>query len=296
MNPPVHRFLQFVPAELSAADAKHIVSKAIDLLSFAKKPRLDWQKTLITVPVGEGRTQVLKLREILEETRKFGYPRSVYEVTDRSDGFFGGRFLMATDSTAINLTIRVGNFQRELSGPCRSAPLENELTDDILHFREGACETSVSPNFYDCTRHYRSFLQSSVSLVDCFLNRYIELHSLQSPSIKLSFANRGPLEDRLDSWANEFAPSKLAAFKESAERARFTLLRKARNNFVHAAEPYVGVSIKDLPQYLNAVRGGVGGLLLKMRELAGQPTLGFIEKLRAAPLVEYRPKPSTDPA
>jgi hypothetical protein len=202
---------------------------------------------------------------------------------------------MATDSSVISIKIKVGNFERDLPGPCRSAPLENELTDDIIHFRKAACEASVPPNFYDCTRHYRSYLQSSVSLIDCFLNRYVELVSPSHPGKKIPFASGPPLEERLDAWATEFAPNKLQSFKDSSERGKFTLIRRARNNFVHAAEPYVGISLPALPDNLNAVRRGIGGLLLKMRELAGQPTLGFIEKLRAAPFVTFRPKPPSEP-
>jgi hypothetical protein len=75
------------------------------------------------------------------------------------------------------------------------------------------------------------------------------------------------------------------------ERAEFNVIRRARNEFVHAAEPYVGVSLPMLPAHLNAVRPGVGGLLLKLRQQAGQPSLSFIEKLRAAPNIAFKPKP-----
>jgi hypothetical protein len=289
----LHCFLQFAPIKVPIDDARHAVRRALVLVGIPNKSGLDWNRTTITVPLGAGRTKVLKLRDVLEETRTIGYPHSIFDASDRKDSFFGGRFLMATDSSVISIKIKVGNFEKDLQGPCRSAPLENELTDDILHFRKAACETSVPPNFYDCTRHYRSYLQSSVSLVDCFLNRYVEL-SFSHSGNNIPFASGPPLEERLDAWVTEFAPNQLQSFKDSAERGKFTLIRKARNKFVHATEPYIGISLPALPDKLNAVRRGIGGLLLKMRELAGQPTLGFIEKLRAAPLVTFRPKPPSE--
>jgi hypothetical protein len=240
--------------------------------------------------MSDGSIRSFKLRNIEDETRKTGFSHSLFEVIDSRDTFFGGRFLMATNSSVIKIEVNHGSYQKKLPGPCRSSPLENELTEDILHFRDAACHASASDGFYDCTRHYRSFLQSSVSLVDCFINRYVELYSAGlAPGTKIPFS-RGTLEDRLDAWAAAFAAAKVEDFKRSAERGKFTLIRKARNKFVHATEPYVGVSIQDLPDIFNAVRRGIGGLLLKMRELAGQPTLGFIERLRVAQLIAFKPK------
>jgi len=102
---------------------------------------------------------------------------------------------------------------------------------------------------------------------------------MPSPPAVLPILARAPLDDRFDAWADIFAADP-AKFRNSAERGCFTQLRKARNKLVHAAEPYVGVDISEIPTSLNGVRRGVGGFLRLMWEMGGLPTLGFIERLR----------------
>jgi hypothetical protein len=149
-----------------------ILKRALISFGFLQEFKPDGAITFNLTP---DRVQKVKIRDLVEEIKKIGYPSSLYQVTDRYDPFFGPPFLMATDSSVMSIRVQFGNFTTDLPGPCRSSPLENDLTDDILYFRNAVCETSASNNFYDCCRNYRSYLQSAVSLIDCFLNRYAEL-------------------------------------------------------------------------------------------------------------------------
>ena len=285
-----HQYLELVPVQIPKEEARRSILKLLPAIGLSDKHRWDWAKDSFTIPMGEGRQIIFRFRELESETMRTGFPGSLLEVIDARDPCFGGRMLLATNSAAINITVTHKDYHREHVGPSRSSPLEDDLTQDILYYRQAACASSASENFYECTRHYRSFLQSSVSLVDFFLNQNAKhLASLPSPPAALPTLARAALDDRLDAWADICAadPDK---FRNSAERGCFTQLRKARNKLVHAAEPYVGVDVSEIPTSLNGVRRGVGGLLRLMREMAGLPTLGFIERLRMAKVVKFTPK------
>jgi hypothetical protein len=286
-----HQFLELVPVRIPKEEARQSILKLLPTIGLSDKRRWDWAKDSFMIPMGEDRQVTFRFRDLESETVKTGFPASLLQVIDRRDACFGGRILLATNSTAINITVNHKNYHREHVGPSRSSPLEDDLTQDILYYRAAACASSASDSFYECTRHYRSFLQSSVSLVDFFLNQYAKhLACAPSPPAALPILARGPVEDRLNAWAEVFGATDPAKFRNSAERGCFTQLRKARNKFVHAAEPYVGVDISEIPTNLNGVRRGVGGLLLLMRKMAGLPTLGFIERLRMAPMIKFTPK------
>jgi len=56
----------------------------------------------------------------------------------------------------------------------------------------------------------------------------------------------------------------------------------------HAVEPFYGHQIKEIADYLNYSRTGVGGLLNLLRVSQNLKSLGFIERLRTAPKVTYK--------
>jgi hypothetical protein len=290
----MHNYLHMAPVYISVEKARDAVTNALNILGIKQPQPKDWQNEGIKSRSADGKAQTFLFRDLVLEAQREGFSRQLFTLVDRNDPFFGGTFLMATNSPAFKMKVTYGQYEKELHGPCRFSPLENELTDDILHFRESACAASASNGYYDCTRHYRSFLQSSISLIDCFINRYVQLHSAKI---------KGPLPDvltkpatfetRLDAWIQTFTTGVPAAIKQSAEWSQCCMLRQERNRAVHAVEPYVGIQIQDLPRHFNHVRQGIGGLLFRMRELAAQPTLGFIERLRNAPLIEFHKWPNT---
>jgi hypothetical protein len=279
---------------LSRDKAKQAITQAMMILGIKPPQSKEWATGEMEWNTGDGKPQTLLYRDLLSEVQKDGFSRQLYALIDRQDPFFGGTFLMATNSSAFKMQVTYGNYHRDLHGPCRFSPLENELTDDILHFRAAACSTSASNDYYDCTRNYRSFLQSCISLIDCFINRYAQLHVARGgAALPQALTKPGPFEARFDAWIQTFANRPTTTIKQSAEWSQYIMLRQERNRAVHAVEPYLGIQIQDLPRHLNHVRRGIGGLLLRMRELTSQASLGFIERLRAAPLVEFHKQPRT---
>jgi hypothetical protein len=288
----MHNYLHMAPIHMSLDKAKDAVTEALALLGVKRPQPKDWTNGGMDWNTGDGKRQTFLFPDLLSEAQKDGFSRQLYALIDRQDPFFGGTFFMATNSSAFKMQVTYGGYQRELHGPCRFSPLENDLTDDILHFREAACSASASNDYYDCTRHYRSFLQSCISLVDCFINRYAQLHIVRGGApLPDVLTNPGTFEARFDAWIQTFANRPAATIKQSAEWSQCSMLRQERNRAVHAVEPYLGIQIQDLPRHLNDVRRGIGGLLLRMRGLASQASLGFIERLRAAPLIEFHKQP-----
>ena len=224
----------------------------------------------------------------MKEARDSGIPKILYRIIDGKDPCFGGSLELATNSKAISLAIEFAGYSRQLRGPCRFFPIEVELTDDIIFHRRAACETSASSDFTECSRHFRAYLQSAVSMMDAFLNRYILLLEYTHAQVPDGLRGPGRLDDRIDLWVRGIASRDPSELRQGPEWSQFSELRQERNRLVHAVEPYMGMRIQDLPRFLNAVRMGLGGLLLRMRQLAGQPTLGFIERLRTAPKISFR--------
>jgi len=160
---PHHQYLELLPVLIPKEEARRSILKLLPMFGLSDKRRWDWAKDGFTIPMGEGRQITFHFRDLESETLRTGFPGSLLQVIDRRDACFGGRMLMATNSTAINITVHHKDYHREHVGPSRSAPLEDDLTQDILYYREAACTSSASDSFYECTRNYRSFLQSSVS-------------------------------------------------------------------------------------------------------------------------------------
>lgn len=285
----MHNFLHTLPIHISRDKAKDAVADALAILG-VKRPQLqEWATGAMVWKTTDGKRQTFPYRELLTEAQKNGFSRQLYALIDQQDHFFGGTFLMATNSPAFKMKVTYGGYEQELRGPCRFSPLENDLSDDILHFRESACSASASDNYYDCTRHYRSFLQSSISLVDCFINRYAQIHAFHGGApLPEALTKPGTFESRFDAWLQAFAIRGASKIKQSAEWSQCSKLRQERNRAVHAVEPYLGIQIQNLPQHFNHVRRGIGGLLFRMREAASQTSLGFIERLRNAPMVEFQ--------
>jgi hypothetical protein len=226
------------------------------------------------------------------EARASGVCDTLQRILDQHDPFFGGTWLMATDSYAIKLSIQYAGYSVELQGPCRFAPIEEELTDDLLYFRRAACEASRPPTgLAATTRYYRSYLQASVSVVESFINRYVHLLKHTGHSAATELAQIRPLDERLETWVAVVTGKPRDSFRKGAEWSQFCELRSERNRLVHALEPFMGHSINDMARTLNFVREGVGGLLILLRRLAEQEPLGFMQRLKSAPVVTARKAP-----
>lgn len=286
-NTTKHLFLRIAPIHLGEEAARRSVRMALERLNF--RGHLNWRDGMVSVKQSDGRVFQVTLPGLIKEARDAGIPRSLYRWIDLQDEYFGRCIEFATNSKAIEMGVEFAGYSRKLRGPCRFSPMENELTDDVLFYRRAACEASGTTDFAECSRNFRAYLQSAVSLIDAFLNRYVLLlQHADASTVPEGLRGPGRLEERLQTWVRCVARRDPTDLQRGPEWSQFAELRQERNRLVHAAEPYLGIAIRELPRHLNAVRAGVGGLLFRMRDLAGQPTLGFIERLRTAPGVSFK--------
>lgn len=137
-------------------------------------------------------------------------------------------------------------------------------------------------------RYYRAALQSTTSIFDAFLNRYVLVRRYSGRDVPDDLKGPASLEKRIEAWLRVVANKPIEAVNQTPEWSDFLKLKNERNRMLHAVDPYLGVSIKEMATGLNSVRRGVGGLLRTLRKSADQPTLGFIERIRSAPEVTFR--------
>jgi hypothetical protein len=128
-----------------------------------------------------------------------------------------------------------------------------------------------------------------VSLLDAFINRHILLaqyEGFSTPDFE-RLKSETKLEEKVRLWWVVCSESDPAPFFQSAEWCHFQEIRKKRNEVLHALDPISVYSLKEIQLYLNKVQTGVGGLLLRLRQAHLKSTLGFVERLRTAPLVDF---------
>ena len=101
-------------------------------------------------------------------------------------------------------------------------------------------------------------------------------------------ASPSGIEKRINAWFTTFAYDKITIYNKTKEWLYFQKIRKKRNNFVHPSEPVTAYSLKEMSQYLNYCKSGVGGLLYNFRCYSEQdPNIGFIHKVKTAPIVTF---------
>jgi hypothetical protein len=228
--------------------------------------------------------------ELVNEARKNGYIYEVQRNLDKSDSVFGGSIYdMGTPNWQMKVKKEYAGFSKEIQGPCRTALVEQDLTDDVIRCREEVCEYSDQYDFRMLCRSFRGYLSASVSIVDAFINRHILLAKHQgfsSPEFE-RLKTTTKMEDKVRLWFSCCSSDDPDVFFNSSNWCHFQELRKKRNEILHAVDPYGLYAITEIQSFLNKVRTGIGELLLKMRIAQKKPTLGFIERLRTARLVDF---------
>ncbi len=281
-------FLILARFHMSDEAAKRAVLRYLRTMGFVIN-RPDWQHGTIQLSEENGQTLEVSLAELVHATRETGVPQPLAVRLDRQDRVFGGTFHMATNSPTITMKMEYAGYSKELRGPCRLAVVESELSDDVLFYRRETCRMSTrDSDLCECCRYYRGYLQSAMSVVDAFVNRYVILGVHHGLPIPRELSGPASMDERLDAWAHLVANTDASILRSGPEWSQYTQLKQERNRMVHAVEPYIRVAIRQLPEYLNAVRLGIGGLLYRMRDFAGESTLGLIERLKTAPKVSFR--------
>lgn len=284
------RVLTINEKAISEKKAKENVDEILLLFGFNPPLlRAEWSKKKYKFNFG---TEIKELRylDLILEARKFGVIYSVQEYIDKADNIFGGTFGISTPNHQLPLTTMFAGYTKTLQSPSRTVPIEQELANDILFYRE---ETCIESEFYDfemCCRNYRAYLFASISLIDAFINKHILIYNnigLSNLDFKVLKENRNT-DERIELLVKISSDeSNILTLHQSNAWSDYKKLKDLRNNIVHSLEPFFGHSIPELADNLNLIRSGVGELLKIILKFQGKSSLGFVEKLRNAPEVFY---------
>lgn len=275
---------------LSADKAEKVTISTLEKLG-AKSPKNGWPNSILAIKTEKEQVRKYYFKDLVEEARFHGFVPVLQKLIDRNDEMFGGAFGVATDSRAIKYNCSFAGFSKELAGPFRIYPIEEELSNDILYFRKEACHNSNISNFELTCRYYRSYLFSCISLIEAYINRHIllfEFKNIDNPIIADLIDSTSNIEVRLELLFQITTGKRIDEIKGTIEWDHFKKIKKARNELIHSSEPYYGNQINLIANGLNLVKKGIGGLLLIFRKHQNIEPLAFMYNLASAPEIRYR--------
>ncbi|MFK7031288.1 hypothetical protein [Flavobacterium oreochromis] len=271
---------------MTSSSAKKAVAKELLECGYAS-PKGGWEK--FSLKIGENKRT---FNEMVKTARETGItPYYLNLISNGDDVFEGFRIGISSPSESFNtLTATYAGFKKTLKFPASHKPAEYEIVKDILFYREECALYSDEYDFEFCTRYYRAYLSTCISLIDAFINRHILVYKHNEFKIDevKELEKIINLEDKIELFLKISCGKELASINGGVEWKDFKSLKKMRNEIIHINEPSLGYNISEFAEHLNYVRNGVGGLLLKIRKAQNKKTLGFIEQLRTAPKVNYK--------
>jgi len=262
-------------------------------------PKKGELRKTIRVALEETFTEI-NLEKEIEYVKRNGKANALQMMRDANDRFLNAPLSLGVLGDCCGLKIELSSKYGEHASSIQflgviEAP-EISFTDDISYFRCEAVRTFNDDDLSGFTRSYRGFLQSSISLIDCFLHRYTFHVKSMVPSTK-DYVNteildsRKPIEDRLEAWVTTFAYHKIDEFRNSKQRSKFIELKRQRNSIVHPSNPSIPYGAKEVVKYLNYAQDGVGGLLAELRRYSGySENIGFIRQIKTEPTITMRRK------
>ena len=182
------------------------------------------KKTGVPVPKGknyakdmyldfEGKQLKVNFKESILETQNEGSPNILQFLSDSRDQYLAPALTMAAGKPpkglGLELTSSVGIYSKSTKVPGLLVSPEISLTDDILYFRKMACENSSIKNIQICSRYFRSYLHSCISLIDCFLSRYTNfvkerIEDMDEYTNTSVLGSTSGLEKRINDWFQTF--------------------------------------------------------------------------------------------
>lgn len=255
-------------------------------------------KKEITVRTGARYVKIDLALEV-DTAMKNGRALTLQLLLDSTDRYLNTPVSLGTISGGLKIGVKMtsiyGSHTSALEGDGYIEAPEVSFSDELTFYRKEAVSSFNSGDLAGFCRSYRGYLQSSVSLVECFLHRYTFHVKGLIPSMAFYentavLDSRVGLEARLDAWMQTFAAHRIEEFRQSAARSKFIELKSQRNQIVHPSSPTIGYSVKSMVKYMNFSQCGVGGLLQELRQYSGDsPHIGFIQHIRTLPEIRLMP-------
>jgi hypothetical protein len=281
-------FLELEDRILTNGEARRLLIEVLSKNGI-NSPKGGWEKSTYNFGQGENIITV-SFQRLLQDLKLNGVVQNIQAQIDANDEIFGGTFGISIPTMAMGpVTSNYAGYNRMLYPPMTDSPVEMQLSEDILFYREEACLYSNEYDFTFCTRYYRAYLTSCVAIIDAYINRHILIYKYQGRKVKeFEEVNKiSRLEDRLNIFLQVDTGHELSSINKGIEWIHFKKLRQLRNEMTHINSPSLGYSIAEFAEHFNYVKKGIGGLLRLIRELQGRQSLGFIEKLRHAPIIYF---------
>jgi hypothetical protein len=230
----------------------------------------------IKIPLKNGQEISIDMPKEIECARKNGKAHNLQFYFDQQDKILNTPFSLAMLTVGVELRgqikISYDSHTSESPFPGLIEAPETSFSTDIAFYRKEAVRNLNEANLEAFARSYRAYLQSCISLVDCFVYRYFFHAKIDS---------RASLDERLGIWISTFATDKQDEYKRSSKFSKFMELKKQRNNMVHPASPSVPYGVKEVVKFLNYAKDGIGGFLAELRRYAGEKEdIGFIRLVR----------------
>ena len=238
----------------------------------------------------------INLADEVEYTRRNGKAQLLQSMLDSGDRFLNSPMSMGSTSTGIVLSSSYGSHSATVEGAGYIEPPEFSFSEDIIFYRKEAVAMFNAGNFVEFCRCYRAYLQSCVSLIDCFIHRYnfhIKMHVPDTAAYASTktLDSMQSIEKRLEAWMEIFAIHKLSEVKVSKYWFKFMEIKKQRNNIVHPSNPTIPYGVEDAVKHLNYVQEGIGGILAELRKHSGNTAnIGFINRVKTAPEIRILKK------
>ena len=242
----------------------------------------------ISIPNNNG-TWEISLDKEIEFVRINGQADLLQYAYDCTDRYLSPVLELGQDGNgvtrALTMESRFGTCVKVLkTNGIISAP-EKSIADDICYFRElfvDACNNKDSKMY---SRAYRAYLMNSISMIECFLQRYIFYINSINPIIKNqkllnTLKSTAPIEERIKAWFKLFTTKDEKDLINTKEWSQFLEIKKQRNSIIHPTEPMICYEVKNMITILNNEMFGIGGLLILLRRFEnGKDYIGFLRKL-----------------
>lgn len=242
----------------------------------------------ISIPNSKG-TWEINIEKEIEFIRINGQGDVLQYAYDCTDKYLSPVLELGQDGDGITKSLtmesRFGTCVKVLkTNGIISAP-EKSIADDICYFRElfvDACNNKDSKMY---SRAYRAYLMNSISMIECFLQRYIFYINSINPIIKDRdlfdiLKSTAPIEERVKVWLKLFTSKEEKDLISTKEWSQFLEIKRQRNLIIHPTEPMICYEVKKMITILNNEMHGIGGLLILLRQFEnGKDYIGFFRKL-----------------
>lgn len=239
------------------------------------------------------KTIIADLPKEVEAVRKTGKAYTLQIIFDSRDRFLNTPLSLGMIGDEVGIKVEInssyGGHSSSIQMPGIIEAPEVSFTEDIIYHRQAVVAAFNIWDLPGLARHYRSYLFSCISLVECFLHRYTFhikeiVPSFQEYHNTATLNTRCSIEKRMDAWLETFAYHKLDEFRNSKQRSKFMELKCQRNIIVHPILPTISYGVRDVVKYLNCAKDGIGGLLSELRKYTGYTeNIGFIRQISTLP-------------